>query len=121
MVAFSSEEKVMMSSSPNLTDRQRYWLEHIRACEQSGQSLKGYAAEHDLDIGALYEAKSKLKRKGLVSPADNQARFVRVEPSRVAASMPPVCRVHLRNGTVMELPCSPEHWEVLLGVAAQLP
>lgn len=110
-----------MSKSRNLTDRQRFWLEHLRACERSGQSLKGYAAEHNLDVGALYEAKSRLKRKGLVSPDENRARFVRVEPSRFAGAIPPVCRVHLRNATVVELVCEPDAFalgEILQAVDA---
>ena len=32
---------------PALTKRQRYWLQHIRACEVSGKSMAEYAASQD--------------------------------------------------------------------------
>ena len=104
-----------MSSPTPLTDRQQFWLEHLRAC--GSRSLKAYAAEHGLSISALYEAKSRLKRKG--SLAQTPARFVRVQrdaPPRTAA----VCRIHLRNGTLVEVACDPEHWPRLLGSVAAL-
>lgn len=109
-----------MSKTDNtLTERQQFWLSHIKAC--NGQTLKSYAAEHGLDIGALYEAKSRLKRKGVLSPAPVSPGFVRVEQSSFAGSAPPLCRVHLRNGAVVELACTPEHWEGVLALVAKLP
>ncbi|MBF0382737.1 MAG: hypothetical protein HQL69_17075, partial [Magnetococcales bacterium] len=37
-----------------LTERQRYWLGHLRACEESGGSMKGYADDHGLAAQELY-------------------------------------------------------------------
>ena len=105
-----------MSSPTPLTDRQQFWLEHLRAC--GSRSLKAYAAEHSLSISALYEAKSRLKRKALLGPAPT--RFVRVQrdtPPRAAA----VCRIHLRNGALVEVACAPEQWPALLRGVAELP
>lgn len=110
-----------MSKAPKLTERQQFWLDHLRACARTRQSLKSYAAEHGLDIGALYEAKSRLKRKGVLSPAPMSPGFVRVERSSFAGAVVPLCRVHLRNGTVVELACPPEHWAGLLALAGKLP
>lgn len=31
-----------------LTERQRYWLDHIEACERSGQTTKAYTEAHEL-------------------------------------------------------------------------
>lgn len=104
-----------MSRDPRLTERQRFWLKHLRACGNG--SLKAYAEAHGLDVGALYEAKSRLKRKGVLPSAP--ARLVRVE--RAAASAAALCRVHFRNGTVVELACAPEHWGALLARVAALP
>lgn len=105
-----------MSSPSTLTERQRFWLEHLRAC--GSRSLKGYAEEHGLSISALYETKSRLKRKGLLGAAPT--RFVRVQrdaPPGVAA----VCRIHLPNGALVEVACDAEQWPVLLRGVAELP
>ena len=57
-----------MSTSTSLTERQRFWLEHIRACGNG--SLKAYATAHQLDIRSLYEAKSRLKRPPTLDSGD---------------------------------------------------
>ena len=109
-----------MSNDSGLTEREAFWLGHIRACGKG--SLKAYAQSNGLDAGALYAAKSRLKRKGVLSPVSG--RLVRVEPTRdrgTAAARPAYCRVHLRNGVAVELACSPEHWGELLASAAALP
>jgi hypothetical protein len=45
-----------------LTDRQRYWLEHVQACEASAK----YAAEHDVKVHTMYAGKKKLVEKGIL-------------------------------------------------------
>ena len=104
-----------MTTLSALTERQRFWLEHLRACGTG--SLKSYADEHGLDIGALYEAKSRLKRKGALDGAPT--RFARVQCDSPG---PPatVCRIHLRNGALVEVACAPEHWPTLLVSVAAL-
>lgn len=106
-----------MSTSTSLTQRQQFWLEHIRACGSG--SLKAYADAHGLDVGALYEAKSRLKRKGALE-ALSSPRFVRVRCDEPQVS-PSVCRIHLCNGTLVEVACAPEHWPTLLERVAALP
>ncbi len=51
-----------------LTERQRYWLEQVQACEASGKSIAEYAAEHGLAAQAMYAGKKILVRKGVLSP-----------------------------------------------------
>ena len=105
-----------MSTHSSLTERQRFWLEHLRACGSG--SLKAYAEQHALAVNALYEAKSRLKRKGMLdAPA---ARFVRVQRDTPELS-PALWRIHLRNGTLVEVACAPEHWPTLLDSVAGLP
>ena len=53
-----------MSTHSPLTERHRFWLEHLRACGSG--SLKAYAEKHALGVSSLYEAKSRLKRKGML-------------------------------------------------------
>lgn len=107
-----------MSQELCLTERQRFWLEHLRACGSG--SLKTYAQTHGLDLRALYDAKARLKRKGaLVSNAP--ARLVRVERAPPRLVDPGYCRVHLANGAAVELSCAPEHWTTLFASVAALP
>ena len=41
-----------MSKSTQLTDRQQFWLEHVKRCERAGQPLTEYAAANDLKVGS---------------------------------------------------------------------
>jgi hypothetical protein len=66
-----------------LTDRQRYWLEQIKACVASGKSVAAYAAEHGFEARALYGAKKVLVKKGVL-PRTQGVRFQRAQ---VVASM----------------------------------
>ena len=63
---------------PALTERQRYWLEHIRACEASGKSMAEYAASQGIAVRAMYGGKKILVKKGVLSTAP-EARFQRVQ------------------------------------------
>ena len=106
-----------MSTDPTLTDRQRFWLEHLRACGDG--SLKAYAEAHELDLRALYDAKARLKRKGALSSL--APRLVRAERVRGENATAGYCRVHLRNGAVVDVACAPGHWGELLASVAALP
>jgi hypothetical protein len=106
-----------MSSKSRLTERQTFWLGHLRACGSG--SLKAYAQANGLDVRALYEAKARLKRKGALGGAGH--RLVRVEPAQAQASAGGYCRVHLRNGTAVDVACSAEQWTTLFASVAALP
>ncbi len=108
----------MPDSTPTLTERQRFWLEHLRACGSG--SLKVYAESNGLSVSALYEAKSRLKVRGLLGALPRPARFARVQ-REPATSAPSLCRVRLPNGTAVEVACEPEHWPALLASVAALP
>ena len=107
-----------MSQEPHLTERQRFWLEHLRACGSG--SLKEYAQTHGLDLRALYDAKARLKRKGALA-VSAPTRVVRVERALHRPVDPAYCRVHLANGAAVELSCAPEHWAALFASVAALP
>lgn len=68
----------MNEHNPALTERQQYWLKHIRACEASGQKMKAYALSEGLDIKALYCWKKTLVKKGVL-PRTRPSRFQRAE------------------------------------------
>lgn len=92
-----------------LTERQRYWLEHIRTCESRAMPLSDYAREHRLSLKALYNAKSRLRRRGAyeaTDPVPQSRRFVRVnvsEGAQALKSSSTACRVHFSNGMMVEL------------------
>lgn len=87
-----------------LTDKQRYWLEHLQAWEKSdGETLRAYAARHGLDIGALYSAKSVLARKGVLTQRGEQPR--RLVRAELRPEAPALCRVRFPNGIVVEFGC----------------
>ena len=56
----------MDEAAADLTERQRYWLRKLQACESEGKSLSSYAAEQGFHVGAIYAAKKTLIRKGVL-------------------------------------------------------
>ena len=109
----------MAGRNGGLTRRQAFWLAHLRACADG--SMKAYADAHGLDLRALYGAKARLKRKGLLDARAAPARPVRVERAEPSPDSAALCRVHLRNGTAVEVACAPQHWPALLARVAALP
>ena len=82
-----------------LTDRQRYWLEQIKACEASGMSVSAYAAEQGFHVGAMYAGKKALVSKGAL-PGTQRSRFQRVQTAAVTDDKQ--WRIRLPNGISVE-------------------
>jgi hypothetical protein len=98
----------MAKGSTALRDRDRYWLRHHRACEQSGLTAKAYAKRHRLSIHGLYQARKRLRSLGALAAAEELASkpgprrgsgFARVDLSAAAS---PRYRVRLPNGALVE-------------------
>lgn len=85
----------MHKMMPALTARQRYWLEHVQACDASGKSMTEYAAAQGIAIKALYSGKKTLVEKGVL-PKTQTARFQRVQV--MDASVSNQWRIGLPNG-----------------------
>ena len=85
----------MQKMIPALTDRQRYWLEHVQACEASEKSIAEYAATQGIAVQAMYAGKSMLVKKGAL-PSTQPTRFQRVQVMAATASNQ--WRVNLPNG-----------------------
>ena len=68
------------SAATALTKRQQYWLEQVRICEAAGKSITEYAAEHGIDVKAMYSGKKALVKKGVLP----RTRAVRFQRARVA-------------------------------------
>jgi hypothetical protein len=84
----------MQKMIPALTGRQRYWLEHIQACEASGKSIVEYAATQGIAVRAMYGGKKTLVQKGVLS-GSQPVRFQRVQVEAAANNQ---WRIGLPNG-----------------------
>ncbi len=89
----------MAGEELRLSERQRYWLERIRECEESGQTTKAYAEMHFLSVSALYTWRKRLVRQG-VWPS-RPARFDRVQVTSIERPSGE-WRVCLPNGVQVE-------------------
>ena len=85
----------MQKMISTLTNRQRYWLEHVQACEASGKSIAAYSAEQGIAARAMYGGKKVLVKKGVLATT-RSARFQRVQVMEAAASNQ--WRIGLPNG-----------------------
>ncbi len=83
-----------------LTERQRAWLEHLRACRAQGLSLKAYAQRQGLNLQRFYQWNRRLKRLGLAA-TDAPVSFaaVRVSAARAVTGSQ---RLHFPNGLMLE-------------------
>ena len=64
-------------------EKRSKWLEHLKAAESSGLKLSAYAANHQIDVRRLYEAKRLQSQR----TASNWA-VVRVKPGPPAQVTP---------------------------------
>ena len=78
-----------------LTDHQRHWLKHLRACEVSGKGIAAYAADHGLDAKAMYTGKKVLVKKGVL-PRTRPSRFQRAQVKTTVTDN--AWRIQLPNG-----------------------
>jgi hypothetical protein len=83
----------------SLTEHQRYWLKHIRACEASGKRITAYATEHGLGVRAMYDGKRALVKKGVL-PRTHAIRFQRARVVDPVVSSE--WRIQLPNGVSVE-------------------
>jgi len=99
-----------------LTERQRHWLEHIRAAQRKDEPLTVYADQQGLSVSSLYEAKRHLRKAGIIAAASGPrmpervaAKFVSVsvrEPVRSVNGT--VLRVRLSSGALLEWSDAPQ-------------
>ena len=83
------------SQEISLTERQRRWLDHLRACEASGKGIAAYANEHGIDAKAMYAGKQVLAKKGVL-PRIRRSHFHRVQVKDPVAGN--AWRIQLPNG-----------------------
>lgn len=122
----------MPSSSKPLSERQRFWREHLRRCQAAGQSIAAYAAANQLSRFSLYAVSRQMRLAKATgsdtltvrsatsssSPSSTTPRFVRVSAS-ILSPLP--CRAHLRNGVIVEVGVNAGELGAVLHDLAQLP
>ena len=71
-------------SKARLTERQQFWLDHLRVCREQGHTLRGYAKAHGLSVSGLYTAHLTLKSRGVACPGSSSRshRAARCAPDR---------------------------------------
>ena len=87
-------------TNSELTERQREWLAHLRACRARGLSLKAYAEQQGLNLQRFYHWHRRLKQLGLVAAAA-PVRFAAVRVS-AAGGVAGTQRLHFPNGLMLE-------------------
>ena len=115
-----------MADGYDPTERERFWLGHEQALADSGLTAKDYAAEHELSLQALYQARKRLRAVGLLGPSAVQRKspkrieraFSKVEV--MAAQRTPLqFRLSFPNGFVLEW-SGDEVPEAVLGLVERL-
>ncbi len=90
----------------DLSERQRFWLKHLRAVERTGEPLNTYANRLGLSESSLYEAKRRLRACGVIAPAPERRGsspgFARVAVADSGGAAPASLRVRLASGALLE-------------------
>lgn len=85
-------------SSQEPSANERRWMEHLRACEASGKTMREYAADVGISVGSFYGAKKRLIRNGLISRQQSIAAVAFTRASIALTSQEPALRIELPNG-----------------------
>jgi hypothetical protein len=101
--------------STALTERDRFWLEHVKRIADEGIEAKAYAAREGLSAHALYQGKKRLVRLGAWPRGEKRAAFARVRlvedairPVKPVPHTDPVAlRLRLPSGAVLEWSAQP--------------
>ena len=94
-----------MGSQRGASDRDRFWLTHHEAQRASGRSAKAYAASAGIPVQALYQARKRLRARGLLAPGRAPravGRFAKVAVTPAPGIEEPRFRIELPNGAVLE-------------------
>jgi len=86
----------------NLTAKERFWYEHIRAAQQSDQTLVQYAHNHSLKVTTFYNYRSVLRKKGVLESVPVKS-FIQARVAQEAALLQAM--LILPAGIRVQLPC----------------
>ncbi len=103
-------------------------LEQVQACEESGETLKAYAARRKISVHGLYQAKKQARQQGLWPARGTQKtraagakqrkatrppRFVEAISAPASSTAGCAWRLRLRSGDVIESSTPLGHDEIL--------
>jgi len=91
------------TSKPVLTEKQRYWIEHIQNAEAQKVSLASYAKTNQLDLKALYNWKWTLRKKGFIDSDNTLMHELEFTQVRMATHSSVQLSAHLPNGVLIEI------------------
>ncbi|MEH6604214.1 MAG: hypothetical protein V7711_01415 [Pseudomonadales bacterium] len=80
-----------------LTERQQYWLKHIRACDSAKQTSVDYARAQGINVKSLYAARKALAEK-IRRPRSQQPQFQKVQVSAGQVHGDSQWHIQLPNG-----------------------
>jgi hypothetical protein len=83
-----------------LTERQQYWLKHLRACEAANMTTIDYARKHGLNVKSMYSARKALAENGAL-PAVPGSPFQKVQVASANAPLGSQWQVRLPNGAAV--------------------
>jgi len=91
-----------------ITERQRYWRDHVLAAAASDGTIVEYAKANNLKTKDIYQWKTSLAKRGLLkgSSEKSDVDFVEVlaKPAGTAIEeKAPTCRLTLSCGSVLEI------------------
>jgi len=112
----TTTEASLSTDKQGMTAKQRYWLEHIKACEAMGQSLSAYAAEHHLGLKSCYRWKSLLTQMGLLADTAVAAPIFHPVQIKSASMSTAHYRFTFPNGILVEIQgdCDPAQLKQVL-------
>ena len=90
----------MTRIDPALTDHQQYWLKHIRACDDAGQTSIDYARANGINVKSLYSARKGLIEKGTLPPR-KAISFQKVQMYNDQPRSDNQWRIQMPNGVVV--------------------
>lgn len=90
-----------------LTERQRYWVEHIQSWNKSGKRMTAYAREQNFPVRAMYDAKKTLVKKGILPRSRTSYSSMRFQQVQIIetsneSDRESAWRIALPNGAVVE-------------------
>ena len=120
----AKRDDVEREAELGLSERQRHWLRHLRACERSGETIRHYGERRGVSVHSLYSARKRLRGLGVSFGSrrrSSRVSFAKVSLGEAAAGSIP-WRVIFRNGAVVEwsVPLGGERAKELLQAIAQL-
>jgi len=87
--------------STNLTEDQRYWLDHVNRSQDVNESMASYARGQDISVTALRYWRKRLIALGVLPDNKPSSSFARVHMPIPVDSV--CCRIRFPNGAVVEL------------------